>query len=302
MSPRQAPLLAVLVVVGAVAVGLPAVTAQETTTEALTTQNNAAGGMGTQLTAFLQSNSAAANDTVESGMWQSAYNRSNGTERVELVTDRTGSLEQRLGRLQERNAALEQRYENGSLSEQAYVAQRSRLVTETERLRTAINDTDTAAEQTGVDDTALERLKQNASELSGRQVSSIARGIVAPPDVAGPGEQGPPDGIGANRSERESPDGENAGGSNDAAEGAGNGPEQNTERTNGSKQDGSTTDDDTDPGSDEADDSAGQSGTDGDTGAGDSSGGEDQGDNGKQEGSDKNSDNGNGQRNDTGGS
>ncbi len=68
-------------------------------------------------------------------MWRSAYNQSNGTERAELVTDRTGSLERRLERLQERNATLEQRYENGNISEQAYVAQRSRLTTESRACR-----------------------------------------------------------------------------------------------------------------------------------------------------------------------
>jgi len=205
MSPRQATLLTVLVIVGTVAVGLPAVTAQETATETVATQNDSASGMGTQLTAFLQSNSAAANDTVENGMWKSAYNQSNETERAELVTDRTGSLERRLERLQERNATLEQRYENGTISEQAYVARQSRLTAEIAGLQTAINDTDTAAEQTGVNDAALERLKQNASKLSGQQVSSIARGIAGPPETAGPGEQGPPGDAGVNQSERGPP-------------------------------------------------------------------------------------------------
>ncbi|MEF8828482.1 MAG: hypothetical protein V5A49_05575 [Haloarcula sp.] len=202
MSPRQATLLTVLVIVGTVVVGLPAVTAQETATETVATQNDSASGMGTQLTAFLQSNSAAANDTVENGMWQAAYNQSTGPERAELVTNRAGSLERRLERLQERNATLEQRYENGTISEQAYVAQRSRLTAEIAGLQTAINDTDAAAEQAGVDDSALERLKQNASKLSGQQVSSIARGIGGPPATTGPGDQGPPGDAGANGSER----------------------------------------------------------------------------------------------------
>jgi len=207
MSHRQATLLTLLVLVGTVVVGLPAVAAQETTTEAVATQNDSASGMGTQLTAFLQSNSAAANDTVENGMWKSAYNQSNETERTQLVTNRAGSLEQRLERLQERNATLEQQYENGTISEQAYVAQRSRLVAEIEGLQTAINDTDAAAEQAGVSDAALEQLKQNASEFSGQQVASVARGIAGPPENVGPdGEgQGPPEDAGVNRSEQGPP-------------------------------------------------------------------------------------------------
>jgi hypothetical protein len=208
MSQRQATLLTLLVLVGTVVVGLPAVAAQETTTEAVATQNDSASGMGTQLTAFLQSNSAAANDTVENGMWKSAYNQSNETERTQLVTNRAGSLEQRLERLQDRNATLEQRYENGTISEQAYVAQRSQLVAEIEGLQTAINDTDAAAEQAGVNDASLEQLKQNASEFSGQQVASVARGIAGPPENVGPdGEgQGPPEDAGVNRSEQGPPE------------------------------------------------------------------------------------------------
>lgn len=175
MTQRCAVLLVVCAVVGAV-VGLPAVAAQETATPTETNDSDG-DGLGTQLTAFTQSSSAAANDSVENGMWQAGFEQSNASERARLVTDRTGGLEARLERLQAENESIQAQYENGTLSRQAYVARQSRLDARIDALRTAVNDTDEAATEAGVNDTRLERLKQNASQLSGPEVAGVARGL-----------------------------------------------------------------------------------------------------------------------------
>lgn len=163
----------------------PTIVAQET---ANTTSEGAdTAGIGAQMTAFLQSSSTAANDSVENGMWEARFTQSNASERARLVANRTGSLEQRLKRLEAQNETIQRRYENGTLNEQAYIARRSQLNARIDALRTAVNDTDEAATRAGVNDSRLERLKGNASQLRGQQVAGIARGIGAgPPDHAGP--------------------------------------------------------------------------------------------------------------------
>jgi len=193
-----------VVVVVCVAVALlvsPTILAQESGTAArnTTTDNGTTAEMGAQLTAFTQSSSAAANDSVENGMWKASFERSNESEQARLVRNRTGSLADRLDRLQAQNESLQASYENGSVPEPAYIARQSRLNARIDALQTAINDTDDAATTAGVNDSRLDRLRQNASELRGPAVAGIARGLGGgppanrgPPEDAG-GERGPPD-------------------------------------------------------------------------------------------------------------
>ena len=197
MTHRHAVLL--LCVVGVVLLA-PSIVAQETPTPTATanaTNESDDAGMGTQMTAFLQSSSAAANDSVENGMWQARFDQANASERAQLVTNRAGTLEERLAQLQARNETIQSEYENGSLPQPAYVAQQSQLSARIAALQTAINDTDAAATEAGVNDSRLETLRQNASELTGPQVAAVARGLGGgPPETAGPpGNRtaGPPD-------------------------------------------------------------------------------------------------------------
>ena len=197
MTHRHAVLLFCVVVTVLVA---PSIVAQETptaTATASTTNESDTGGMGTQVTAFVQSSSAAANDSVENGMWRARFDQANASQRARLVANRTGSLEGRLAQLQERNESIRSRYEDGSLPETAYVAQQSRLSARITALQTAINDTDAAADAAGVDDSRLETLRRNASELRGPRVAAVARGLGGgPPANAGPPSNrtaGPPD-------------------------------------------------------------------------------------------------------------
>lgn len=167
----------------------PTILAQETGTATRNATNESeTAGMGTQLTAFTQSSSSAVNDSVENGMWKAGFNQSNASERARLVRDRAGTLEERLARLQQENASLRDSHENGTVAEPAYIARQSRLSARIDALRAAINDTDDAAARAGVNDSRLERLRRNASELKGPEVAAIARGLGGGP----PEDRGPP--------------------------------------------------------------------------------------------------------------
>ena len=175
----------------------PTILAQETATATRNTTNESGetAGMGAQLTAFTQSSSTAVNESVENGMWKAGFNRSNASDRPRLVTERSGALERRLDRLQRQNESVQERYENGSLPQPAYIAQQSRLSARIDALRTAVNDTGEAAARAGVNDSRLAGLQQNAANLTGPEVATIARGLGGgPPEARGPPEdRGPPE-------------------------------------------------------------------------------------------------------------
>jgi len=193
MRNRQLVATAVFVVAVVAAVGLPVAA---TSAPALANETDG-GGMGTQLTAFLQSSSAATDDTVENGMWKAGFDRANESDRARMVQNRTDGLTTRLARLQERNETLTERYRNGSLPEPAYVAQQSRLAARIDSLQAAVNDTEVAAGRAGVNSTQLMQLRRNASEMAGPAVAAVARGVVGGPDERGSrgnGAGGPPNG------------------------------------------------------------------------------------------------------------
>jgi hypothetical protein len=218
MTHRHAVLLFCVVVTVLVA---PSIVAQETptaTATASTTNESDTGGMGTQVTAFVQSSSAAANDSVENGMWRARFDQANASQRARLVTNRTGSLEGRLAQLQERNESIRSQYEDGSLPETAYVAQQSRLSARITALQTAINDADAAADAAGVDDSRLETLRRNASELRGPRVAAVARGLGGGP----PANAGPPSNRTAGPPDRTGPPGNQTGGPPNQAGPSGN--------------------------------------------------------------------------------
>jgi hypothetical protein len=291
MSQRQAVLLVVAVAV--VAVGLPVAGAQETATETpIATNDTDESGLGTQLTAFLQSNSAAANDTVENGMWKAGFDRANESAKADLVTRRTGSLEQRLEQLKTENRTLRKEYENGTISEQAYVARQSRLSARIDSLQTAVNDTETAAENAGVNDSRLTRLKQNASELSGPAVAGIARGLGGGPGAA-PGQATNGTDADRPRAPGQAADGTTAGQAPNATDGQGppnDDPDRNETGANGGDGAADSSGDGGDGGGPPAGGSDGSAETQGDGGDGGSGDRGDGGDGGSSDGGDGESD------------
>jgi hypothetical protein len=194
MNIREVAVVAVVVLVGIGGAAIPAVAATTAdaagqaneTTETATTPDATANGsdngsspFGDQMTAFMQSSASETDDTVEAGMWSAAFERANESEKARMAHDRTDALEQRRDRLAERNRTLTERYENGSISRQAYVAQASQLSGQIASLRNSIDDTQRAAESAGVNDARLETLRTEARNMSGPETAGVARDVVA---------------------------------------------------------------------------------------------------------------------------
>ena len=228
MNPRQATLVTVLLAVAAAVVVAPAVgiTGVATTDVAVQTNDSDGGSnaseasLGSQLSGFMQASSAGADGSVDSGMWAAEFNTSGEADRGDLVTRRVATLENRLDRLEDRMAAVEAAHENGTLPEPAYVAQASNLAERIDSLESAINQTETAAGQAGVNASRLSELRTNASQLKGREVARLARNltVITPPgltrgvgngppvDIGPPDDAGPPEDAGPAGNETGRPD------------------------------------------------------------------------------------------------
>ena len=167
---------------------------------------------GTEMTAFMQSNAAQTEDTVENGMWEAAFQRANESAQARLATARVGTMNDRMTALVEQKERLQERYRNGTLSHSEYVRAASELHGRIAALKSGTNGTANAAERAGLNRTALETLRTQAKNMSGPDIAGVARGLTTGergPPTSVPG-QGPP---GADRTEQ----------SNDQSGTAGNG-------------------------------------------------------------------------------
>lgn len=150
--------------------------------------------LGASISSFMQASAADAEGEVDDGMFVAAFENRTGEERDRLVRQRAGHLERRLERLRARRAAL---LNDSDLPPIARQAQAARLTAEIEALRESINGTSEAATRAGVDVSALDELRRNASRLSGEEVSALARGLVGV-EAPGPSERGTEDARGGN--------------------------------------------------------------------------------------------------------
>lgn len=123
--------------------------------------------------------------------------------RADVVAQRVGDVDERLAELRERKDRLDTQREAGEIPEGKYRAQMATVTAEIRLLSRAANQTEHAAAglppgllgERGVGVDAIQRLQQNASELSGPEVAEIARGIAGPGVGEPPGhanETGPP--------------------------------------------------------------------------------------------------------------
>lgn len=241
MSAR--PLLVVLLVV-AVALPVGAVTGAPTADPAqagqptlqLQTQANGStnASFGTSVASFMQASSAEAQGEVGQGMFLARFNRSNASERPDVVRNRVGELQTRIETLREQRAALL----NDSNVTAADRAQAARLTARIDALQRSINGTQRAAERAGLDVAALDRLREDAENLTGQEIADLATGLVggAPEDRGeGQGDTAPPSDQGAAGNE-----------SNASDAGGGSGPPDDgtsdaTSDTSGDEADESTT-------------------------------------------------------------
>lgn len=160
--------------------------------------------IGTEVSSFMASSSESTNGSVDRGLFDASYNDTNDTERDDLVRNRTDELEARLAELREQKRQL--KANKGNMSDVAYKARMSSLVTRIHELEAAINDTERKARETGVDTAQLEKLRAATGNLSGPEIARIARNLsgvtpgpppgAGPPDDAGPpgNATGPPSG------------------------------------------------------------------------------------------------------------
>ena len=124
--------------------------------------------------------------------------------KVGVVADQVNRTRERLRELRERREELNESYENGTMSESAYQARLATLAAQVNETETMINETEEESaglpegrlEAKGVNATAIQRLKTDASNLTGPEVSRIARSIAGPPEDV---ERGPPEDRGPDR-------------------------------------------------------------------------------------------------------
>lgn len=120
--------------------------------------------------------------------------------KAEVVADRLNRTRERLDELEARHERLREARENGSISNATYRREMTRLAAQVGETREMLNETETesaglpveALERKGINATAIQRLKANASNLTGPEVAAIARSI-AGPGVGRPAHAGPPD-------------------------------------------------------------------------------------------------------------
>jgi hypothetical protein len=287
MSARQVAQVGLLVAVVAVVAAAPAVgavgTTEVTTLPENGTANESSASLGAQISSFMQASSAEANGSVDDGMWVASFNSTNESDRERVVNGRVASIERRLDRLQDRLEALENARENGTIPEVAYVAQASRLNEQIDALTDSINETDEAARRVGVNDTRLDRLRTEASNMTGHEIARLARNlsVVGPPAGAGPPDDaGPPEDAGPDDDETGPPD--DAGNGNDGGplDDSGNGNDGGPPDDAGGGQGPSDSTDDADDDSNDNDSDDGDSGgsnSDGGNAGGGNSGGDNPG-------------------------
>ncbi|MFP4633308.1 MAG: hypothetical protein ACLFMT_07740 [Halobacteriales archaeon] len=168
-------------------------TSNDTEEESLTPEEAEADvrlSFGEQISILVANHDAEVEHEIENQAFQVAFDR-DGEEAVE---ERAHSLNERLERLEQRRQEIDEREENGEVSERRATAQRAKLSAQAEASNRSADVALERAEAEGVNVTAIETLKQRASEMSGEEVSEIARNIAGPrvAEERRPGAGGPP--------------------------------------------------------------------------------------------------------------
>ncbi len=187
MRTRTIVLAAVAVVALAAAAGVAA--AQDGTADEADAEVELS--FGEQVSVLVHNHQTEVSHTVENEAFEVAFER-DGEEAVE---ERARQLGERMDRAEQRKAEIDERLEAGEISERRAKAEKAKLANEGNAVnRSSDRVLERAAEQ-GINASAVETLKQRASELSGPEVSEIARSIAGPgvADDRRPGDTGPPE-------------------------------------------------------------------------------------------------------------
>ncbi|MFB6304813.1 MAG: hypothetical protein ABEH47_06580 [Haloferacaceae archaeon] len=194
-------LLAALVVVGTLGVVPTTGVAQQTTDSGTATATPTDGGAEENET---DANATAPGDVLEgvvgvqeAEMEGAIENRTFGIQiaqaatddaKAEVVKERLTAIEERLKGLEDRKQELEEARENGSISASEYRAEIAQLAARTNNTKQLANRSANVSEglpnetlqANGINVTAIRTLQERADELTGPEVSKIARSIAGP--------------------------------------------------------------------------------------------------------------------------
>ena len=137
---------------------------------------------------YMHASAADAENTVDAELFAKRYNASDNETRSAIVLERTDELVERLETLEAEREALRERKDE--LHRGEYQARMAQFTVEIRALEREIDRTERRANETGVDTERLDRLRDDAANLSGPEVAEIARNLGG---VADPPGQGPPD-------------------------------------------------------------------------------------------------------------
>ena len=178
---RTSILVALMVVVGMVAVPAVGAVAQqnsETDVDETSPGERLSGVVGVQ--------QAELDGEIERNAFTIALERADdNATKASHIAEKLDETEARLSELDERKAELDEQRANGDITEGQYRAQTAKMATEVETQKQQLNQSNATAselpeetlEENGVNVTAIGTLMNNANELSGGEVSEIARSI-----------------------------------------------------------------------------------------------------------------------------
>ncbi|MFP8951406.1 hypothetical protein ACLI4Z_00345 [Natrialbaceae archaeon A-arb3/5] len=127
------------------------------------------------VSSFMQSSAADAENTIESGLFETAYKSADNESRADVVTDRTESLQKKVSTLEAEREELQENEE--SLSSAEYHARMTQLTVQITMLDRTVDRMVPMATEAGVDRERLDVLRENASSLNGSEVRTVARGL-----------------------------------------------------------------------------------------------------------------------------
>lgn len=168
--------------------------AQSAQNNTTTTQNDTANAStnvtpGGQLMGVIGVQQSELNGTVHGRAFGHKMARAATNEsKASVVADQATDIKEQLRELREEKRQLRKAYRNGSISTAKYHAEMAELAAETQNVRRMANATANASAgvpesqlaEKGVNVTAIQTLENEAANLSGRQVASIAHSIAGP--------------------------------------------------------------------------------------------------------------------------
>jgi hypothetical protein len=184
---RTSVLMALVVVVGTIAVPVAGAVAQETDTEdGDAPTGNDSVSPGERLSGVVGVQEAEFEGEIETRAVEIEYeSAANDSERAERVAERVERHRERLQELREDRAELREERREGDIGEGEYRARIAGLDAEIDATEARLNETNETArrlpaetlERNGVNVTAIRTLQEEADSLSGAEVSAIARSI-----------------------------------------------------------------------------------------------------------------------------